>query len=101
MQLDPKTGKGTDIGLIRLRKAKAKSTSKKAGAEEKPKPKPKRELRTATALQDVWGLIWDGAKLWALTPAGHILNLDIKTAVATPHFRAPVTFWGSCAMLRL
>ena len=88
-----------NIGLIRLRKAKVKSTPKKAEAEKKPKPK--RELRAATALQDVWGLIWDGGKLWALTPAGHIVHLDLKTAVATPHFRAPVTFWGSCAMLRL
>jgi hypothetical protein len=49
----------------------------------------------------VWGLVFDGRTLWALTPAGEVLELDRKTAVAAVRFTTGVRFWGACPMLRM
>lgn len=83
VRVDVKTGKGVDVGLIRLI-----PTQKTPAAKGKP-------------VFRVWGLIWDGYKAWALTEGGHVLELDPKTARATPRFQTPLTFYGACPMLRL
>ncbi len=76
--LDVKTGKATAVGYIRI---KSKTREK--------------------IFADVWGLIWDGRVLWALTPNGQIVELDRKTGIAKAAFVFRVTFWGACAMLRI
>ena len=91
VRIDAKTGKGKDIGVIHVApKGAAPTTPKERGAGKSGKP-----------IHSVWGLVWDGHKTWALTQDGHVLQLDPKTARATPRFRAPITFYGSCPMLRL
>lgn len=73
--VDVKTGKATRVGRIQ--------TAEKKG------------------FAHVWGLIWDGRVLHALTPDGEVLELDRKTAVAEVRFRVGVLFWGACSMLRI
>ena len=91
MTIDPKTGKGREVGVIRRVLApEAPVTPKKEGATPKTKP-----------LHSVWGLIHDGHKTWALTADGHVLELDPKTAIVKPAFRTPLAFYGACPMLRL
>jgi len=91
VRIDAKTGKGKDIGVIHIAaKSAAPTTPKERDAGETSKP-----------VHSVWGLVWDGHKAWALTQAGHVLELDPKTARATSRFRAPITFHGACPMLRL
>lgn len=95
VRIDVKTGKGIDIGVIRR------------VAKPAPKPAPKKAPRDAggvargTPVRSVWGLIWDGRKTWALTADGHVLELDLRTARATPQFRMPIDLYGACPALRL
>ena len=74
-KIDTKTGKATAVGLIRTGDKRA--------------------------LHSVWGLIWDGQRLFALTSSGGVYRLDEKQAVATRLFSAKNRFWGACPMLRL
>ena len=67
--LDQKTGKARSVGLIRSAKTKG-------------------------AVYSVWGIIWDGRKVYALTSSGGVFQLDEKTAVATPLFTTRVNFYG-------
>lgn len=76
--IDVKTGKAKAVGYIRI----------------------ETEKRTRI-FADVWGLIWDGRVLWALTPNGQIVELDRKTAIAKAAFVFKVTFWGACGMIRI
>ena len=73
--LDTKSGKATAVGLVR-------SAANKA-------------------VLNVWGLIWDGRKMYALASDGRVFELDTKRAIATPLFAARNRFWGACPMLRL
>lgn len=73
--LDPKTGRATSVGLIRT--------------------------TTKQPVYSVWGLIWDGQRMFALTSDGRVFRLDEKRAIATPLFTARNRFWGACPMLRL
>ena len=50
---------------------------------------------------DVWGLIWDGRSLFALTPQGEVLEVDWRTALVKPVYRVKATYYGACPMLRI
>jgi len=103
VRIDPKTGKGVDVGVIR-RVAPAEAPEKpKEGTGRTPRRAPKDAggAIRGTPIHSVWGLIWDGRSTWALTSDGHVLKIDPKTAHATPQFRAPVDFYGACPALRL
>ena len=88
VRLEPKTWKVTDLGRIQTR---TNATVERASS----------TTRAETMFDDVWGLIWDGRTLWGLTPAGEVLEIERKTATATPRYRVRATFWGACAMLRI
>ena len=76
VRLDRKTGRAKVMGVIR------------SGARR--------------VLPNVWGLILDAGKLYALTPSGEIFLLDPKTAVAKAVFRTPKQhYYGACPRLRL
>ena len=96
VRIDVKTGKGVEIGLIRLIPEKKKKGTSKAEAPKAGKPAAK-----GKPLFQVWGLIWDGHTTWALTQGGSVLELDPKTARATLRFQTPLMFYGACPMLRL
>ena len=72
--LDPKTGRAKSVGVIR------------AGP--------------ARALYGVWGLIWDGRTLYALTSSGGVFKLDTAKAIAKPLFAARARFYGACPAIR-
>jgi len=88
VRIDPKTYKATDVGIFRMAPAKAPKGEKAASL-------------PTTTYDDVWGLIWDGRSLFALTPQGEVLEVDWKTAIVKPRYRTKVTYYGACPMLRI
>jgi len=96
VKIDLKTGKGVDVGLIRLVPATKKADASQPAPKESERPAPKGKPVSA-----VWGLIWDGYTAWALTQGGSVLELDPKSARATLRFQTPLMFYGACPMLRL
>ncbi len=115
VRLDPKTWKAKDIGIFRRAPKKvagAKVAGRKGVAPKKkaapgtvaPTPEAKKGATAATSIttfDDVWGLIWDGTTLYALTPKGEVLEVDWKTAVVRSSYRTRVTYYGACPMLRM
>ena len=87
VRIDPKTWKAQDVGAFRTAAAQSKG-------EKKPAVRPR-------TFDDIWGLIWDGRSLFALTPQGEVLEVDWKTAIVKARYRVRATFYGACPMLRI